>query len=50
MTKKISSFPQRCIDTWNGLKDEVIIAKNVQQWKDLETRPHVCSSGPVYYN
>ena len=51
-----SSFPQRSIDTWNGLKEEVIIPKNVPQLKekltniDKETRPHKCSLGPVYYN
>ena len=28
------SFPQRSIDTWNGLKEEVIIAKNIQQLKE----------------
>ena len=25
---------QRCIDTWNGLKGEVIMAKNVHQLKE----------------
>ena len=32
-TKK-HSFPQRSIDTWNGLKEEVIMAKNVHQLKE----------------
>ena len=32
-TKKYS-FPQRSIDTWNGLKEEVIMAKNVHQLKE----------------
>ena len=32
-TKKYS-FPQRSIDTWNGLKEEVIMAKNVHQRKE----------------
>ena len=32
-TKKYS-FPQRSIDTWNGLKEEVIIAKNVHELKE----------------
>ena len=32
-TKKYS-FPQRNIDTWNGLKEEVIMAKNVHQLKE----------------
>ena len=27
-TKKLS-FLQKCIDTWNGLKEEVIMVKNV---------------------
>ena len=27
--KKMYSFPQRSIDTWNVLKEEVIMAKNV---------------------
>ena len=27
---KMYSFPQKSIDTWNGLKEEVIMAKNVQ--------------------
>ena len=31
-TKKYS-FPQRSIDTWNELKKEIIMAKNVQQPK-----------------
>ena len=30
---KISSFPPKSIDTWNGMK-EVIMAKNVQQIKE----------------
>ena len=29
-----SSFSQRSIDTWNGLKEEVIMAKNVHQLKE----------------
>ena len=28
------SFTQRSIDTWNGLKEEVIMAKNVHQLKE----------------
>ena len=32
-TKKYN-FPQRSIDTWNGLKKEVIMAKNVHQLKE----------------
>ena len=32
-TKKYS-FPQRYIDTWNGLKEEVIMAKNIHQLKE----------------
>ena len=28
------SFSQRSIDTWNGLKEEVIMAKNVHQLKE----------------
>ena len=28
--KKMYSFPQRSIDTWNGLKEEVIMANTVQ--------------------
>ena len=32
-TKKYS-FPQRSIDTWNGMKEEVIMAKNVHQLKE----------------
>ena len=32
-TKKYS-FPQRSIDTWNRLKEEVIMAKNVHQLKE----------------
>ena len=32
-TKKYS-FPQKSIDTWNGLKEEVIMAKNVHQLKE----------------
>ena len=32
-TKKYS-FPQRSIDTWNGLKENVIMAKNVHQLKE----------------
>ena len=32
-TKKYS-FLQRSIDTWNGLKEEVIMAKNVHQLKE----------------
>ena len=32
-TKKYS-FPQRSIDTWNGLKGEVIMAKGVHQLKE----------------
>ena len=28
------SFPQRSIDNWNGLKKEVIMAKNVHQLKE----------------
>ena len=32
-TKKYS-FPQRSIDTWNGLKEEVIMAKNLHQLKE----------------
>ena len=32
-TKKYS-FPQRNIDTWNGLKEVVIMAKNVHQLKE----------------
>ena len=31
--KKCSS-PQRSIDTWNGLKEEVITAKNLKQLKE----------------
>ena len=26
-------FPQRSIDTWNGMKKEVIMAKNIHQLK-----------------
>ena len=33
-TKKKYSFPQRSIDTWNGLKEQVIMAKNVHQLKE----------------
>ena len=32
-TKKYS-FPQRSIDTWNGLKKEVVMAKNVHKLKE----------------
>ena len=32
-TKKYS-FPQRSIDTWNGLREEVTMAKNVHQLKE----------------
>ena len=32
-TKKYS-FPRRSIDTWNGLKEEVIMTKNVHQLKE----------------
>ena len=32
-TKKYS-FPQRSIGNWNGLKEEVILAKNVHQLKE----------------
>ena len=32
-TKKYS-FPQRSIDTWNGLNEEVIMAKHVHQLKE----------------
>ena len=32
--QKKYSFPLRSIDTWNGLKEEVIMAKNVQQLKE----------------
>ena len=28
------SFPQRSIDTWNRLKEELIMAKNVHQLKE----------------
>ena len=54
-TKKYS-FPQRSIDTWNVLKEEVIMAKNVHQLKEkfnkykYGDRTRQCSSGPVYYN
>ena len=33
MTKHYS-FPQSSIDTWNGLKEEVIMASNVHQLKE----------------
>ena len=39
MEKKILkkySFPQRNIDTWNRLKEEVIMAKNVHQLKEKQ--------------
>ena len=32
-TKKYS-FPQSSIDTWNGLKEQVIMANNVHQLKE----------------
>ena len=32
--KESTVFPQRSIDTWNGLKEEVIMAKNVHQLKE----------------
>ena len=32
--KKKSSFPQRSINTWNGLKEEMILTKNVHQLKE----------------
>ena len=32
-TKKYS-FLQKSIDTWNGLKEEMIMAKNVHQLKE----------------
>ena len=32
-TKKYS-FPQRSIDTWNGLNEEVIMGKNVHQLQE----------------
>ena len=31
---KMYSFPQRSIDTWNGLKEEVIMAMNAHQLKE----------------
>ena len=31
---KNNSFSQGSIDTWNGLKEEVIMVKNVNQLKD----------------
>ena len=34
MSKKCS-FPKKSIYTWNGLKNEVIITKNVQQMEKL---------------
>ena len=54
--RKTYRFLQRIIDTWNGLKEVVIMAKNTTtEWQnstniDTETGPHECSSGPVYYN
>ena len=31
---KTYGYPQRIINTWNGLKEEVIMAKNVHQLKE----------------
>ena len=31
--KKVQ-FPQSSVDTWNGLKEEVLMAKNVHQLKE----------------
>ena len=55
-TQRKYSFPYRSIDFWKGLKEDVIMAKNVQNLKekvgniDMETRLDLCSSGPVYYS
>ena len=45
MTQKNCSFPKKSIDTWNGLKKEMMKVKNVHQLKenwtsvDKETGP-----------
>ena len=31
---KIIVFPQKSIDTWNGLKEEMIMANNLHQLKE----------------
>ena len=51
MIQKNIAFPS--IDTWNGQKEEVRIAKNVQikEKLDIDTETgHKYSSGHVYYN
>ena len=38
---------KKCIDTWNGLKEEVIMARNV--WKINEQLNKYRYEDPVYY-
>ena len=33
-TKK-DSFPHRIVDTWNGLKEEVVTATNIHKFKEM---------------
>ena len=33
-TKKYS-FPHRIVDTWNGLKEEVVTATNIRKFKEM---------------
>ena len=29
------NFPQRIVDTWNGLKEEVVTATNIHKFKEM---------------
>ena len=54
---KIIVFPQKSIDTWNGLKEEMIMANNLHQLKEKldkyryeDRTTRVQLTDPVYYN